>query len=57
MTPSPRFTADFSDPLASRDVLDPADVNRTVSRIAHQVLEHTNGGQDGWRPSSWNSKA
>jgi pyrimidine operon attenuation protein/uracil phosphoribosyltransferase len=46
MTPSPRFTADFSDPLASRDVLDPADVNRTVSRIAHQVLEHTNGGQD-----------
>ena len=46
MTQNRPLAAGFSDPLASRDVLDPADVNRTVSRIAHQVLEHTNGGQD-----------
>jgi pyrimidine operon attenuation protein/uracil phosphoribosyltransferase len=34
------------DPLGSRDVLGPADVSRTLSRIAHQVLEHTDGGRD-----------
>jgi pyrimidine operon attenuation protein/uracil phosphoribosyltransferase len=34
------------DPLGSRDVLDPADVSRTLSRMAHQLLEHTNGGRD-----------
>ena len=28
------------------DVLNAADVGRTLSRIAHQVLEHTDGGRD-----------
>jgi pyrimidine operon attenuation protein/uracil phosphoribosyltransferase len=28
------------------DVLSAADVGRTLSRIAHQVLEHTDGGRD-----------
>jgi pyrimidine operon attenuation protein / uracil phosphoribosyltransferase len=30
----------------SREVLSAADVSRTLSRIAHQVLEHTGGGRD-----------
>jgi pyrimidine operon attenuation protein / uracil phosphoribosyltransferase len=33
-------------PAATREVLSAADVSRTLSRIAHQVLEHTDGGRD-----------
>jgi pyrimidine operon attenuation protein/uracil phosphoribosyltransferase len=33
-------------PVGSRDVLNSADVSRTLARIAHQVLEHTAGGRD-----------
>jgi pyrimidine operon attenuation protein / uracil phosphoribosyltransferase len=29
-----------------REVLSASDVGRTLARIAHQVLEHTSGGQD-----------
>ncbi len=47
---SPGFdpaTDPATDPAAvSHDVLSAADVGRTLSRIAHQVLEHTGGGRD-----------
>jgi pyrimidine operon attenuation protein / uracil phosphoribosyltransferase len=33
-------------PATTREVLSAADVGRTLSRIAHQVLEHTDGGRD-----------
>jgi pyrimidine operon attenuation protein / uracil phosphoribosyltransferase len=33
-------------PAATREVLSAADVSRTLSRIAHQILEHSDGGRD-----------
>ncbi len=34
------------DPTAARSVLEPADVARALTRIAHEVLERTKGGGD-----------
>ncbi|HVE99070.1 MAG TPA: bifunctional pyr operon transcriptional regulator/uracil phosphoribosyltransferase PyrR [Mycobacteriales bacterium] len=34
------------DPAVARPVLDPADVGRALTRISHEVLERTKGGQD-----------
>src|SRR3954465_5664180 len=34
------------DPAAARPVLDPPDVNRAVTRIAHEILERSKGGRD-----------
>lgn len=48
MTAVPRAdaTASAAPPATSREVLSAADVSRTLSRIAHQVLERTDGGRD-----------
>jgi pyrimidine operon attenuation protein/uracil phosphoribosyltransferase len=34
------------DPSAARPVLDPADVARALTRIAHEILERSKGGRD-----------
>lgn len=42
LTPAPRGTDD----AAQREILGPAEVARIVDRIAHQILEKTDGGAD-----------
>jgi pyrimidine operon attenuation protein/uracil phosphoribosyltransferase len=42
--PAPRPVS--GDPSIAREVLDPADVQRALTRIAHEVLERTKGGRD-----------
>ena len=42
---SPRATS-ASEPPDGRSVLDPADVGRAITRIAHEILERTKGGDD-----------
>ena len=44
---APRTTRPVTgDPTAARPVLEPADVGRALTRIAHEVLERTKGGRD-----------
>jgi pyrimidine operon attenuation protein/uracil phosphoribosyltransferase len=42
---SPRATS-APEPPDGRSVLDPADVGRALTRIAHEILERTKGGDD-----------
>ncbi|MDQ6650907.1 MAG: bifunctional pyr operon transcriptional regulator/uracil phosphoribosyltransferase, partial [Actinomycetota bacterium] len=42
---SPRATS-ASEPSDGRSVLDPADVGRALTRIAHEILERNRGAAD-----------
>ncbi len=44
--PTARTTPDPSAAEPARPVLDPADVARALTRIAHEILERTRGGRD-----------
>ncbi len=45
-SPTPQRATSTSDPSDGRSVLDPADVGRALTRIAHEILERTKGGDD-----------